>query len=346
MQAQQFERRSPEQMARTTARQVRQRLAQPTLALQDRAAAKALEPTVRSLTRAIGGLFTAEVARGQALVGCLADSLDCVDEALGALRAADAVSKNFRSEVAMLERVHADLEPAPRVLRARIAQPPPLPGSPERPQTATVHDRPTAPAAALDLPTVPAVSLDQPPVPVITTTTGEDFEDRATTRPQTPITIPAEDVMSIPADAMPVMPAVPPALPSLPVVSTRSGLPRPVRRADANRRDASRHYLDVDIDFQSETNFYTGFAEDISSGGLFIATYNVQEVGSALTIAFSMPDGCDITVDGRVRWVREPLDHSSDMSPGMGVVFENLLPKDRAAIERFIISRQPLFYDE
>ena len=317
MEAQQFE-RSPRHMALRTARQVREQLALPAMALQDREAARALEPTVRALTTAISGLYSAEVASGQAFVGCMSDSVEALQNALTALSAADAIGGAFGQEVASLRQAHTDLEPALRMLRTRIVKPSPLP-----------------PQALLDSPAkITTINCPEPEP-------EDDLDEMVTTRPD-PRSMPAPNVEIV----QPAPVSSPSGITDLAVASARMGLPRPVRRSVSNRREFPRVFLDVDIDFQSETNFYTGFAEDISAGELFIATYNVLPMDTRLTVAFTLPDGGDITVDARVCWVREPLDLSSDMSPGMGVMFENLLPKEQAVIEKFISARPPLFYDD
>ena len=112
------------------------------------------------------------------------------------------------------------------------------------------------------------------------------------------------------------------------------------------RRTAQRISIDADVGFQSETNFFTGFTEDISSGGLFIATYDIRDIGSDLTINFTLPDGQPICAEGKVRWVRDYNETSPDVSPGMGVQFDNLSIDDQSAIHRFIEERPPLFYAE
>lgn len=114
---------------------------------------------------------------------------------------------------------------------------------------------------------------------------------------------------------------------------------------DGERRTGERIELQVDIGFQTDTNFFTGYAEDLSDGGLFVATYDVKPVGTLLTLSFVLPGGQHVVVPGRVAWVREPFDQSDDTTPGMGVAFEELDDADRAAILRFCAARAPLFFD-
>lgn len=109
-----------------------------------------------------------------------------------------------------------------------------------------------------------------------------------------------------------------------------------------DRRSSPRIAVEAELGFQSETNFFNGFSEDLSDGGLFIATYNVLPIGRELTVKFGLPEGREVTAEARVVWVREP---HGDVSPGMGVRFTDLDDEDHAAILRFMDERPPVFYD-
>lgn len=112
------------------------------------------------------------------------------------------------------------------------------------------------------------------------------------------------------------------------------------------RRSFHRRIVHVDIGVQSDTNFFTGFIQDISCGGLFIATYDVFAIGTQLNVNFRLPDGPVLSLDAVVRWVREYNEISTDLEPGMGVQFEDLSPSDSEAINQFMTKRPPIFYDD
>jgi uncharacterized protein (TIGR02266 family) len=114
----------------------------------------------------------------------------------------------------------------------------------------------------------------------------------------------------------------------------------------AERRRAPRTAIEASIGFQSETNFFTGFSEDISSGGIFIATFNMRPIGSKLNVNFTLPSGQLISVDGVVRWIREFNETTPDILPGMGIQFDDLHPSDKEMIESFIGQRPAMFFDE
>jgi uncharacterized protein (TIGR02266 family) len=111
-----------------------------------------------------------------------------------------------------------------------------------------------------------------------------------------------------------------------------------------DRRLAQRQTIECDIGLHSDTNFYAGFAGDVSDGGIFVATYNLLPIGTELTVSFVLPDGHQVTVDGIVRWVRD-AEGDQGNPPGMGISFKELYAADRAAIGRFQTRRAPLFYD-
>jgi uncharacterized protein (TIGR02266 family) len=112
-------------------------------------------------------------------------------------------------------------------------------------------------------------------------------------------------------------------------------------RTTPDRRTRPRIAYEVEVGLVSESHFYAGLSMDVSTGGLFIATYQLQPVGSRIAVTFALPSGHTVTTHATVRWVREPCEESS---PGMGVEFD--LPRDdHREVEAFCKRRQPLFID-
>lgn len=115
--------------------------------------------------------------------------------------------------------------------------------------------------------------------------------------------------------------------------------------ADADeRRGTPRLRMDCRVGLESHDNFYTGFARDLSDGGLFVATFDILPVGTSVDVSFSLPDGTQVDVRARVRWVRDLAQATTDAWPGMGLCFESVPPGAAAAIERFMLAREPIFY--
>ena len=115
-----------------------------------------------------------------------------------------------------------------------------------------------------------------------------------------------------------------------------------------NVRAAERFDLEVKVDLESDHNFYTGLTQNISSGGVFIATSAIKKIGDRITLKFSLPGTNEtLAVETEVRWIRENSAlHKTDGNTGMGVRFVNLSPAAAAAIQQFVQSRESLYYDD
>jgi uncharacterized protein (TIGR02266 family) len=115
-----------------------------------------------------------------------------------------------------------------------------------------------------------------------------------------------------------------------------------------NVRSSERFDLEVKVDLESDHNFYTGLTQNISAGGVFIATHHIRRIGDRITLKFTLP-GSEKTIDveTEVRWIRENSAlQRVEGSSGMGVRFINLTPEASAAINAFIQARDSLFYDD
>jgi uncharacterized protein (TIGR02266 family) len=113
-------------------------------------------------------------------------------------------------------------------------------------------------------------------------------------------------------------------------------------------RAAERFDLEVNVDLESDHNFYTGLTQNISSGGVFIATNAIRKIGDRITLKFSLPGtGETLAVETEVRWIRENSAlHKVDGATGMGVRFVDLSPAAATAIQKFVESRDSLYYDD
>jgi len=115
---------------------------------------------------------------------------------------------------------------------------------------------------------------------------------------------------------------------------------------DSVRREHERYLVDLQVSVLSEHNFYAGLAENLSAGGLFIATHELQKVGSKIELSLRMPASEEVfQIVGEVRWVRLYNEHS-DTPPGLGVRFTELPPGAAEAISQFLGQREPLFFDD
>lgn len=126
--------------------------------------------------------------------------------------------------------------------------------------------------------------------------------------------------------------------------ATPSEQPEPLPQ-QFEARQHPRLELGTIVNFsEDDHSFYTGFSENISEGGLFIATYTFQpKKGDRFSLSFSLPDEPPIEVIGEVTWLREQSSHSSTMTPGFGCKFINLEEGDKYRINQFIHHNEALF---
>ncbi len=113
----------------------------------------------------------------------------------------------------------------------------------------------------------------------------------------------------------------------------------------SHRREHSRFSVDLEVTVGSDHNFYAGFAENLSAGGVFIATHNLKPVGSKIELSITLPSGAKVQAQGEVRWIRV-FNETSDTPPGMGVKFLEVDGAAVSAINDFLARRDPLFFDD
>jgi uncharacterized protein (TIGR02266 family) len=121
-----------------------------------------------------------------------------------------------------------------------------------------------------------------------------------------------------------------------------------VADSQQNVRASERYDLEIKVDLESEHNFYTGLTQNISAGGLFIATHHLRRIGDRITLKFQLPGSEQaVEVETEVRWIRENSAlNRAEGSTGMGVRFINLSPEATTAITKFLSNRDSLYYDD
>jgi len=133
--------------------------------------------------------------------------------------------------------------------------------------------------------------------------------------------------------------ATPPPPPQHAPPPARMPPPPPVE----SRRTAVRTRLDCEVGLETDTNFFSGFAWDISSGGLFVTSFEPMHVGQEVELGFSLPDGSRVEAMASVRWVRDHDGSDVSVLPGIGLQFTRISDVSRAAVERFVKTREPMF---
>ena len=129
------------------------------------------------------------------------------------------------------------------------------------------------------------------------------------------------------------------------VPSTHAQKPQP---STIEERQHERKELEVEVGLLADCQFYTGFAQNISSGGLFIATHDALPVGSRFEVSFKVPGVSPVfQTECEVRWVRSyDGGRLNDLSPGMGVRFLSLEPLEAELINQFISDSDTIFFED
>jgi uncharacterized protein (TIGR02266 family) len=116
--------------------------------------------------------------------------------------------------------------------------------------------------------------------------------------------------------------------------------------SSGNHRIDPRAAVELDVSLGSDHNFYAGFVENLSAGGVFVATHLLRPVGEVIELSIHIPDDDEVVKGtGEVRWLRE-YNETSDVPPGMGVKFLSLAEGSEKVIEKFLARRDPLFFDD
>lgn len=104
----------------------------------------------------------------------------------------------------------------------------------------------------------------------------------------------------------------------------------------------------IEVSVRSEHTFWTGFTQNLTDGGVFLATPREVAIGTIVEFELRLPDtGTPWTVRGEVRWTRAANAAGPGSPPGCGVRFIDLDPDLEARIVSFTLrTRDAMFYDE
>jgi hypothetical protein len=106
--------------------------------------------------------------------------------------------------------------------------------------------------------------------------------------------------------------------------------------------------VDAELGAHSATNFYKGLSGNdvVDSGGIFIATYQIPQIGRPLVVKVSLPGGYEFEAQAVVRWTRDNPQSGADGQPGYGAQFTQISPEARQLVYRYVRNREPLFHDD
>lgn len=103
-------------------------------------------------------------------------------------------------------------------------------------------------------------------------------------------------------------------------------------------RSVIRHLLEIEVVVEHDGVKSVGFTENMSTGGVFVATYLAAKAGSKVTVAITTKSerGEIVHLAGEVRWQRPS---SSERWPGIGVKFDDSGAEHEARMHRLLSLR-------
>ena len=115
-------------------------------------------------------------------------------------------------------------------------------------------------------------------------------------------------------------------------------------RLAAEKRQAIRMKLHAQVNLKSESNFFMGFTENISEGGVFVSTLSPPEMGDSVELSVGVDGSDPIDIKGIVRWHRTDEDGNPT---GCGVQFVDMADDVRRTLEMLVVTleKEPLFHD-
>jgi hypothetical protein len=323
----------------TLARTARENLARGLGALQTPGMPPELVQTAEPIASAMSALHRVESTRGIGTADAAVNALATVRQALSRLQTAGvphpAVEQAMEAIASSLGLVHQ--------LSVLVGQASVVPSPPTQPSSAfQAYEEPKPQVAVVGQP--PAW---QPPPAQAWAQTQPAQAPAAWQQPPQQPQPPAwqqPPAAAAPAWQPPPAPPQPAAQPAAVAAAWQSPAHAPAPSPELG--EALR--VEAALGAHSATNFYKGLSGNdvIDSGGIFIATYTIPDVGQKLVIKVSMPGGYEFEALGEVKWTRDAPNSGADSSPGFGAQFTQISPEARQLVYRYVRNREPLFHDD
>ena len=111
-------------------------------------------------------------------------------------------------------------------------------------------------------------------------------------------------------------------------------------------RKEARAPLAVEVHLTSENNFYAGITDNVSAGGIFVATYTPPPMGTDVELTLQLEAQQPLALRGKVCWIRT-VDTASDFAPaGCGIQWSNLTAEAEKLITKFVGKRDTILHDD
>lgn len=123
--------------------------------------------------------------------------------------------------------------------------------------------------------------------------------------------------------------------------------PPPIPASTEENRREVRAPLEVEVSLESENNFYAGITGNVSTGGVFIATYTPPPTGAEVTLDLKLAGSPEtFTLRAVVCWSRSPERATEFAPPGVGLRWIALPSSVEATIKRFVDKRDTILFDD
>jgi len=92
--------------------------------------------------------------------------------------------------------------------------------------------------------------------------------------------------------------------------------------------------------------FWTGLARNISSGGLFVNTFNIPAMGSKVDVRFKLPGAAAaLNLKATVVWTRDEKVAQDPNHVGFGARFLDLTKEAEVALNLYLKKIETIFHD-
>jgi uncharacterized protein (TIGR02266 family) len=109
---------------------------------------------------------------------------------------------------------------------------------------------------------------------------------------------------------------------------------------ETQRRLNQRFQVDLELTLQSESTIWMGHLENVSDGGVFVASKELKPIGTEVEITLKLPGALlPIWAIGVVCWIRE-TSGKTDAPLGMGIQFKLIADEALRRIRDFVRDRQ------
>jgi uncharacterized protein (TIGR02266 family) len=115
------------------------------------------------------------------------------------------------------------------------------------------------------------------------------------------------------------------------------------RPSSIERRRRARLGCEFEVEFLGDSHLIAGLTQDISEGGVFVATYQALPLGTVVSLGLELPSG-RVVVQGAVRWRRDGVE-DSELRPGLGIQFIDLHPQTVAVLTEFCRAHPAHYYE-